>query len=129
MGVIYFDPKDILRENGVGLWVLRINAKEDHNELHVDETMERLMALDMKYTPRECYDYWNTNIHPDYKCYVRENIEKMISGDKAVQIEFAWIHPKLGDVMVRFGGKRVNNSDGMIVLEGYYKIITDVIGA
>ena len=52
----------------------------------------------------------------------------MIRGDKALQIEFAWIHPKLGDVMVRFSGKRVQNSDGMVVLEGYYRIIADVIG-
>lgn len=129
MGVIHFEPKDILRENGVGLWVMRINQKENYCELHVDETMERLMAVGMKYTPRECYDHWSTNIHPDYKDYVQENIEKMIQGGKAVQIEFTWNHPQLGEVRVRFSGKRVNNSDGMIVLEGYYRIITDVIGA
>ena len=87
------------------------------------------MAVDMKYTPWECYDHWSTNIHPDYKDYVEKNIEKMIHDEKAVQIEFVWIHPELGDVMVRFSGKRVNDSDGMIVLEGYYRIITDVIGA
>ena len=129
MGVVHFDPKDILRENGIGLWMMRIDQSKENHELHVDETMERLMAVDVKYTPRECYDHWNRNIHPDYTDYVEENIEKMIHGDKAVQIEFAWIHPELGDVMVRFSGKRVNNSDGMIVLEGYYRIITDVIGA
>lgn len=129
MGVVHFDPKDILRENGIGLWLMRIDQSKENHELHVDETMERLMAVDVKYTPRECYDHWNRNIHPDYTDYVKENIEKMIHGDKAVQIEFAWIHPELGDVMVRFSGKRVNNSDGMIVLEGYYRIITDVIGA
>jgi EAL domain-containing protein (putative c-di-GMP-specific phosphodiesterase class I) len=129
MGVIHFEPKDILRENGVGLWVLRLNQEENHYELHVDETMERLMAVGMKYTPRECFAHWSTNIHPDYQDYVQENIEKMIRDGKAVQIEFTWIHPQLGDVRVRFSGKRVNNSDGMIVLEGYYRIITDVIGA
>lgn len=129
MGVIHFNPKDILRENGVGLWMMRMNKSEKHYELHVDETMERLMAVDMKYTPRECYDYWSTNIHPSYAGYVEENIETMICGEKAVQIEFAWIHPQHGEVMVRFSGKRVNDSDGMIVLEGYYRMITDVIGA
>ena len=127
MGVIHFDPKDILRENGVGLWMMRVNENENYYELHVDDIMEKLMALGMKYTPRECYDHWNTNIHPDYVDYVKDNIEKMIYGDKAVQIEFAWIHPQFGDIMVRFSGKRVNNSDGMIVLEGYYRMITDVL--
>ena len=128
MGVIHFEPKDILRENGVGLWVMRMNQTENHYELHVDETMERLLAVGMKYTPQECYEHWNSHIHPDYTEYVKENIEKMIHGDKALQIEFPWIHPELGDVMVRFSGKRVRNSDGMVVLEGYYRIIADVIG-
>ena len=105
--------------------MMRMNPKENHYELHVDETMERFMAGGMKYTPQECYKYWNSNIHPDCARYVKENIEKMIHGNKAVQIEFAWIHPELDEVMVRFSGKRVPNSDGMIVLEGYCRIILE----
>lgn len=129
MGIIHFDPKDILRENGVGLWKMRINPDDNRNELHIDATMEKILAFDIKYTPRECYDYWISNVHPDYCNYVKENIEKMMYCDRAVQIEFLWKHSNLGDVMTRFSGKRVNNSDGMIVLEGYCRIITDVAGA
>lgn len=129
MGVIHFDPKDILRENGVGLWAMRIKEAENHYELHVDEIMERILAADVKYTPKECYDYWVSNIHPDYFAYVQENLTRMMQEENAVQIEFPWLHPNLGDVMVRMSGKRVNNSDGMSVLEGYYRIITDVTGA
>lgn len=129
MGVIHFDPKDILRENEVGLWKMRVNPEENHYELHVDEITEKILALDVKYTPKECYDYWISNIHPDYFNYVAENINKMMYGEKAVQIEFPWLHSSLGDVMVRFSGKRVNNSDGMIVLEGYHRIINDLTGA
>lgn len=129
MGVIHFNPKDILRENEVGLWKMRIGVNNNHFELHIDETMEKTLAFDMKYTPKECYDYWSSNIHPDYRNYVNENIEKMMYSEKAVQIEFLWSHSNLGDVKVRFSGKRVNNSDGMIVLEGYQRIITDIAGA
>ena len=129
MGVLHFDPKDILRENGVGLWVMRLNEETGHHELHVDETMERVLAVDIKYTPRECYDYWMSNIHPEDLSYVQESLSKMIMGKQALQIEFKWKHPGLGDVMVRFSGKRVNDSDGMIVLEGYYRIITNATGA
>lgn len=129
MGVMYFDPKDILRENGVGLWVMRIKAAEKHYELHVDEIMEQAMAADVKHTPRECFNYWASNIHPDYIAYVKENLAKMVHGEKAVQIEFLWSHPDMGNIMVRMSGKRVNNSDGMIVLKGYYRNITDVTGA
>ena len=129
MGVIHFDPKDILRENEVGLWKMRFNLNEGRYELHIDETMEKSLALDMKYTPKECFEYWSANIHPDFIDYVEENIKKMTNGEKAVQIEYPWLHSVLGDVMVRFSGKRVKNSDGMIVLEGYHRIISGVTGA
>lgn len=129
MGVIHFDPKDILRENEVGLWKMRLNPENQHYELHVDETTEQVLATGMKYTPTECFEYLTKNIHPDYFDCFAENIRKMMYGEKAVQIEFPWLHPEFGDVMVRFSGRRVNNSDGMIVLEGYLRIITDVTGA
>lgn len=125
MGVLHFDPKDILRENGVGLWVMRLNEVSGYRELHVDETMEKVMAVDAKYTAKECYDYWQSNIHPEDFEYVQKSLSRMITEKKALQIEFQWRHPERGDVMVRFSGKRVNDSDGMTVLEGYYRIIAD----
>ena len=129
MGVIHFDPKDVLRENEVGLWMIRINQKDNHYELHTDATMERILAVNKKYTPKESYEFWCTQIHPDYYDYVHENIKEMILSDRAVQIEFPWLHANLGDIMIRFSGKRVKNIDGMITLQGYCRVITDVIGA
>ena len=87
------------------------------------------MAVDAKYTPRECYAYWVSNICPDHLPAVQDSLKKMLCSEKAVQIEFLWRHPELGEVMVRLSGKRVNDSDGMCVLEGYYRIIADVTGA
>jgi hypothetical protein len=129
MGILHFDPKDILRENELGLWMMRIKKEQGHYELHVDETMEKSLAMDAKYTPKECYEHWISRIHPDYFDSVQNAIEKMIQEEKPVQIEFPWLHPRLGDVMVRFSGKRVKGSDGKIVLEGYYRIITNITGA
>lgn len=108
---------------------MRINPEEERYELHVDEVMEQVMAIDMKHTPRTCYNFLISNIQSQYKAYVMESMEKMITLNRAVQIEFAWVHPKMGEVMLRFSGKRVNDADGMIKLEGYCRIITDVIGA
>lgn len=129
IGVVHFDPKDILRENEVGLWKMRINKADNHYELHIDEIMEKSLAADNKFSPKECFDFWISNIHPDYINYVVESIDQMISNNKAVQIEFPWLHPVFGDVLARLSGKRVNDSDGgMVVLEGYHRIIADVIG-
>lgn len=132
MGILHFDPRDILRENEVGLWVIRMKREGKHYELHADETMEMITEMDAKYTPGECYDYFVRRIHPDHITYVLDSMEDMIFGEKAVQIEFPWLHPTHGDVMARFSGKRVKTADDindMIVLKGYYRIITDVAGA
>jgi hypothetical protein len=128
MGVLHFDPKDILRENEVGLWMMRIKEDEKRYELHVDETMEKVLASNVKLTSTECYKYWFSKIHPDSVKFVEESLLKMVKGKKSVQVEFSWCHPTLGDVIMRFSGKRVNDSNGMIVLEGYSKIVTNVTG-
>lgn len=126
MGVLHFDPKDILRENEVGLWMMRIKEEDNHYELHVDETMENILSSPVKFTPKECYKYLVSGVHPDYIEFVEESISKMIHGKRSVQVEFPWLHPTLGDVMMRFSGKRAKDSDGMIVLEGYSRIVTNV---
>jgi len=128
MGIIHFNSSDILRENELGLWKMRINLDINHFEIHIDDTMEKSLGIDVKYTPKECYDYLTSKIHPDYYSYVIEGIRKMIYSNKSVQLEFPWLHAKLGDVMIRMSGKRVKDSDNMIVLEGYHKIITNVEG-
>ncbi|MBR5295051.1 MAG: EAL domain-containing protein [Clostridia bacterium] len=126
MGILHFNPKDILRENGVGLWKMRFHPEKNLFEFHIDETSERVFAVDMKYTPKECYEFFLSNVAENYKEYVTSTIESLMHSDKAVQIEFPWKHANFGNVTVRFSGKRVNNSDGMIVMEGYHRIITDI---
>ena len=105
---------------------MRINSEDHIYELHTDATMEQLLAVNQKCAPKECYDYWVRNIHPDYRDYVLDSIQQLLQNPKAVQIEFPWIHPTFGEVMVRFSGKHVKQSGGMRVLEGYYRIISDV---
>lgn len=126
-GVVRFEPKDILRDNNVGLWMIRMNPTEHHYELYGDETMEQIMAVDMKYTPKEYYEYWYQHIHPKDLMVVQEYMQKMSATKKAEQIELSWSHPKLGDIAFRLSGKRAEDVDGMIVLEGYCKMITEVI--
>ena len=126
MGVIHFDPKDILRETGVGLWIVRISEEENYIEMHVDETMERIMAVERKFTPQEYFAYWSNRICESHREYVTKNIELMMNIGKVVQMEYPWEHPVFGRVLVRSSGKRVQDSDGMIVLEGYQKIVSDL---
>lgn len=125
MGFVRFEPKDILRETGVGLWIIRLNPKDGTYEMHVDETMEKNLAVDKKYTPKECYDHWYDRISPIYLDYVLEKLDDMKNSDGTVEMEYPWIHPELGEIVVRSSGRRVEDSDGMIVLEGYHKVVNN----
>ena len=126
MSMIRIDPKNILRETNVGLWIIRINQKDNYFEMHADETMERIMAVDKKYTPQECYNFWYSRIRKDYTDYVQKNVRLMTELDKVVQLEYPWIHPDLGEVIIRCNGRRVEDSDGMLVLEGYHRILSNI---
>lgn len=126
MHVVYFNAKDILRENDLGLWIIRVNEEEQYYEMHADETMEHILSVDRKYTPQECYSFWFGRIKEDYIPYVEKNVKRMMEVDKVVQLEYPWIHPTLGEVIVRCSGRRVEDSDGMVTLEGYHRIISNI---
>lgn len=126
MNIVHFDTKDILRETEVGLWIIRINEKDGYQEMYADETMEHVLGVDRKYTPAECYHFWHSRIKPDYVEYVTENVNRMMESDKVVQLQYPWIHPKLGEVIVRCSGKRLEDSDGMVTLNGYHRLISTI---
>ena len=123
LGVVHFDPKDILRENGVGLWIMRFNQAEKYYELHGDDTMKHLLGVDSESSPKEIFDWWLANIHPDEVEYVRNGMQEMTRNDQAVQMEYIWKHAGLGKVLMRLSGKRVCNADGTIFLEGYCRYV------
>jgi hypothetical protein len=106
-----------------------IRPEEGRYEMHIDDTMARVSGIGTPYTPAECCDYCKERVHPDYLAYVRENIRTMMQGGKSVQLEFPWLHPRLGDVMIRFSGRRAKDTSNTIVLEGYCRVITDVVHA
>ena len=126
MHFIYFNTKNILRDTNLGLWIIRLNKETGYAEMHADETMERIMGVDRKYNPQECYNYWHSRIREDHLDYVKENVAHMIEANVVVQLQYPWMHPFYGEVMVRCSGCRIEDSDGMITLEGYHRIISDI---
>ena len=126
MSMIHFDPKDILRETGVGLWVVRYQEETGRFEMHVDETMERVLGIESKLTPRECYQFWYDRVHPDWLEYVKNNVSGISKRRKVVQLEYKWMHPTLGEVVVRSSGRHSMTCDGMVVLEGYHRIFSNI---
>lgn len=128
-GTIHFDPKNILRANDIGLWILRINETTNQCELYTDDVMERILGLTEKLTPGACYEYWYSHISPQDKKYVDDAVNLMKYGGKAVQLGYRWMHPTIGEVTVRSSGVRTPDAGTKIVLEGYHRILTGVAGA
>lgn len=118
--------QDVLKETDLGLWFMRIDPKNDRRELFADETMRKVLGLERPTPPKECYDHWYSRIHDGYFQYVNLTVESMIRTGRVVQLEYPWQHPKLGEVMVRCTGIRTADKGGMICLEGYHRIISDV---
>ena len=118
--------EDILEVMELGLWEIRIDKENAQYEMFADNTMCRLLGLQKKLAPQECYLHWYNRINDGYYQYVNQAVEEMISLNKIVQIEYTWSHPIHGEVMVRCVGSRVENSDGKICLQGYHRIISDI---
>ena len=55
-------------------------------------------------------------------------LQLMMRERKAVQLEYRWSHPALGEVNVRSSGIRTQDIPGMVVVEGYHRILTGVEG-
>lgn len=118
--------KDILEVMELGLWEIRIDKENEQHEMFADDTMYRLLGLEKKLAPQECYLHWYNRINDGYCQYVNQAVEEMIELNEIVQIEYTWSHPIHGEVMVRCIGSRVEDSDGKICLQGYHRIISDI---
>ena len=125
MGVVHFDPQKILRENEIGLWMIRISSLDNHYELHIDETMKYLLGIDTDMSSLECFEYWKNNIQSDYKDTVAQYLDKLRRNEYPDPIEFVWEHP-LGRVVVRLSGKRLHDTNSAIVLEGIYRHLAKI---
>ena len=121
--MVHVDHKDILRETNVGLWILRVKPEESYFEMYVDETTERLMAVEQKFTPQEYFSHWFNGIKEECHPYVTDRTREMMETGEVVNMEYTWLHPTLGEVRVHGCGKRVEDSSGMVVLKGYHHLV------
>ncbi len=127
-GSIYFDPKNILHANEIGLWIIRIDKSNNRHELYVDEVMEHVLGLTEKMSPVDCFNYWSMRILDDDKDYVTNAFQVMEKEGRAVQLRYHWMHPTAGFVSVRSSGIRTSDDSGKIIIEGFHRILTGVEG-
>ena len=83
------------------------------------------MIIIMKCTQTKQWKKFN-RIKDGYSEYVASNVKRMIETGKVIQLQYPWIHPIYGEVIVRCTGKRVEDTDGMVTLEGYHRIVSNI---
>ena len=124
--LIQIDTKGILSNIRVGLWVIRIDEAQESYKLFGDACMHDLLGIvDEHLSPEECYRHWYSRIKPGHEDVVNNMVSAMASGEKICQTLYPWMHPTLGEIVVRCTGKCVRNEDGVIVFEGFHRNVSE----
>lgn len=120
------DYRDILGTIGVGLWIILLDKETGAGQMLADDTMRKVLGMTEAAAPEECYQFWYSRINDGYYHYVNQSVESMIQSNRVVQLEYTWMHPDLGEVVVRCTGIRNGDRDGKICLVGYHRILSGV---
>ena len=122
-----FEYSNILNLINLGLWVIHIDRKTGRGEMLVDDTLRRIMGMQVVLTPEETYKFWFSRIKPEFKTLVESYIDKMAETGAVVQSEYTWSHPIRGDVTVVCTGLRREITSEKITLSGYHRNLHDVL--
>lgn len=117
---------EILENTNLGLWMIYMNPETGQCAMFGDKVMTRLLGAKGGLTPEEYYLHWYNRINDGYYQYVNMAMESIVQTGKIIQVEYTWDHPSRGDVMVRCMGVRVKDQNGMICVEGYHRVISDL---
>ena len=125
--IVHNNSENILRDLELGLWIIRMEPGVGHYEMFLDKNCAEILSASKALSPQECYKNWFEKITPECKQYVLQMVSKMINSGKIVQLEYNWQHPKAGVVRMRCVGIRTTDSNGMVTLKGYHRVISNII--
>ena len=125
--VVHNNSENILRDLELGLWITRMDTKAGLYEMFLDKNCAEVMSVSKAWSPQECYQNWFSRVTPECVHYVLQMLAKMVNSGKIVQLEYNWKHPQAGVVRMRCVGIRVADSNGMVTLKGYHRIISNII--
>lgn len=119
---------DALRAGNTGLWKIYITPDTGQGQMFANETMLMLLGLDKHPSPEECYEWWISRVDPEYLDMVTSSVGRSFTTGEHVEVEYPWMHPLLGQIFVRCGGKPVLSSlsGGQLQMMGYHQNITEL---
>ncbi len=127
--IVNFNPREILSQIDLGLWVVKFNLKTNQGELYADEVMKKLLDIDDECTPMEYFNMWFEKLVDSSKDVVRDLIKYMMVNNKVAQADFSWKHPERGILDVRCTCRILERNDDYLIFEGFYRNISDMGGA
>ncbi len=122
-----FEYSNILSLINLGLWVIHIDRRTGQGEMLVDDTLRRIMGIQMVLTPEETYKFWFSRVKPECRQYVESCVEQIVETGATVQLEYTWSHPIRGDITVVCTGLRREITSEKITLSGYHRNLHDVL--
>ena len=93
----------------------------------VDDTLRRIMGMQVVLTPEETYKFWFSRVKPECRSYVESCVENIVETGAIVQLEYTWSHPIRGDISVVCTGLRREISSDKVTLAGYRRNLQDVL--
>lgn len=124
--LLEFNKEDVLKKTRLGLWVIRLNPETGYGEMYGDKVLRLVMGASGSMTPHELYQHWYGRINDGYYEYVNNSVQQMIDSGEITELEYTWNHPEMGEMTVRCLGIRIEDKDGMVCLEGYHRIFSEI---
>lgn len=118
--------EDILSATKLGLWMIQIDQTKNEYSMIADKNMKKALGVSGNISNQDCYKHWYNQINDGFYHYVNNAVETMITTGDTVEVEYTWNHPERGEVTVRCVGALVSNVNGIVVLEGYHRILDDL---
>lgn len=116
----------ILSVSALGLWQMKIDKRKKEIMVLADKNMKKNLGIMEELSPVECYQRWKNGIEEENLPYVRRGLERAYTSEETFEIEYPWIHPQRGKITLRCVGTKTAESDVLIVLEGYCRILEDM---
>ena len=116
---------EIMRKSYMGLVSMEFGDYSSP-KMYIDDFIKAFLGFPEDYTQEQTYEEWVNRIHPDYSDSVSAAIEKIIIGNQT-EVQYPWIHPKVGLLYIRSFGYRDPNYTNGVRITGFFQNVTHLL--
>ena len=118
--------EQVLTEMGIGIWRFELDPGA-LPRMYGNASMDQLLGCDgTALTPEEYYHAWYDHVHPEHYGEVKEAVDAMIAGRRS-EVQYPFLHPKLGEMWVRCGGQRDNSYTKGVRIMGRHQNVSELM--